>query len=117
MRDEDRIRLLHMREAEAKAIAMAEGLRREELASTRMLALALTRCLEIVGEAASRVSAETREQHPDLPYVEMIAMRNRLNHAYFDIDLDIPCTTVRKDLPPLVDKLDLILGSTGTRES
>ena len=69
-------------------------------------------CLEIIGEAASRLTAETRTQHSALPYVEMITMRNRLIHAYFDIDLDILWTTVSEDLPPLLASLDIILKPT-----
>ena len=112
MRSDDRIRFLHMRDATAEAIAMSEGRCRDELQTGRLLSLAIARCLEIIGEAASRLSAETRAEYPTLPYVEMITMRNRLIHAYFDIDLDILWATVSEDLPPLLASLDQILKST-----
>ncbi|MBL0159171.1 MAG: DUF86 domain-containing protein [Bryobacterales bacterium] len=111
MKNEDRIRFLHMRDATAEAVAMAAGRSRDQLLADRMFCLALTRCLEIIGEAASRLTGETRAEHPSLPYVEMITMRNRLIHAYFDIDLDILWTTVSLDLPPLLASLELILKS------
>ncbi len=62
--------------------------------------------MEIVGEAASRVGAETREAHPSFPWREIVGMRNRLVHAYFEIDLRLVWDTVRNDLPPLIARLE-----------
>jgi uncharacterized protein with HEPN domain len=97
-----------MREAVATASEMSSGRKRADLSET-MLAMALTRCLEILGEAAARLGADTREQFPDIPVARMIAMRNRLIHAYFDVDLDIVWTTVAEDLPALLPVLDKAL--------
>ncbi len=74
-----------------------------------MLAMALTRCLEVLGEAASRLSAEARVRCPAIPYATVISMRNRLIHAYFDVDLDIVWTTVSGDLPPPLPVLEAAL--------
>ncbi len=74
-----------------------------------MLALALTRCLEILGEAASKLSSEVRLQFPNIPYSNMVSMRNRLIHAYFDVDLDVVWATVSEDLPPLLQFLESAL--------
>jgi uncharacterized protein with HEPN domain len=74
-----------------------------------MLAMALTRCLEVVGEAASKLSAEVRPRFPGIRCAKMISMRNRLIHAYFDVDLDIVWTTVVEDLPPLLPVLESAL--------
>jgi uncharacterized protein with HEPN domain len=71
--------------------------------------MALTRALEILGEAASRVSDETRLRFASVPYPKMVAMRNRLIHAYFDVDLDIVWTTVAEDLPALLPVLESAL--------
>jgi len=71
-----------------------------------MLAMALTRCLEILGEAASKVSPEICSQFHDIPFSKMVSMRNRLIHAYFDVDLDIVWTTIEDDLPSLLRALD-----------
>jgi uncharacterized protein with HEPN domain len=95
-----------MREAAASALEMISGHERGDLASNSMLAMALVRCLEIVGEAASKVGPEIRDHFPTIPFVQMTTMRNRLIHAYFDIDLDIVWTTVRDDLPLLLPALD-----------
>ena len=74
-----------------------------------MLALSLARCLEIMGEAASKVTEETRVGFPRIPFVETISMRNRLIHAYFDLNLDIVWTTVNDDLPAVIPALESAL--------
>ena len=70
--------------------------------------MALVKEIEIVGEAAARVSEATREHLTDIPWDELIGMRNRLVHAYFDVNLDIVWQTVQEDLPKLIALLDLI---------
>ncbi len=67
------------------------------------------RLLEVVGEAMAAVSAQTRQAHPDLPWKEASATRNRLIHGYFDIDLDLVWSTVTHDLPDLVAALEAIV--------
>ena len=88
---------------------MAGGRSRPDLTSDPMLAMALTRCLEIIGEASSKLSGDARLRFPGIPCGKMISMRNRLIHAYFDIDLDILWTTVCEDLPPLLPVLESAL--------
>lgn len=82
---------------------------RESLNTERMLTLSLVRLLEIIGEAASRVSKEKQERIPEIPWRQMIGMRNRLIHAYFDIDLDFIWQTVTEDLVPLIAELEKVL--------
>ena len=74
-----------------------------------MLAFALVHALQIAGEAAGRVSAETRNQHPEVPWASMIGMRHRLVHAYFDINLDILWTTVVEAAPALAAQIGPLL--------
>jgi uncharacterized protein with HEPN domain len=74
--------------------------------SNTMLIMALTRCLEILGEAASKISPEVCVKFPAIPFPKIISMRNRLIHAYFDVNLDIVWTTVSDDLPALSRALD-----------
>ena len=109
MPNPDAVRLQHMREAVMLASEMASGRNRKDLTSDPMLAMALTRCLEVLGEAASKLSEEVRLRFPGIPWIEMISMRNRLIHAYFDVDLDIVWTTVSEDLPPLLPVLESAL--------
>jgi uncharacterized protein with HEPN domain len=98
-----------MQEAITLALRMAGGRNRQDLTSDSMLAMALTRCLEVLGEAASKLNEEARLRFPGIPFAKMISMRNRLIHAYFDVDLDIVWTTVSEDLPSLLPALESVL--------
>jgi uncharacterized protein with HEPN domain len=109
MNRSDQIRLRHLADALGYAIGFARGRDRSDLDSDEMLLFALVRAIEIAGEAASKVSEETRAELPDLPWASMIGMRNRLVHAYFDINRDILWTTVTEAVPPLAERLKKIL--------
>lgn len=67
--------------------------------------------IEIIGEAASRVSPACQAKYAGIPWPEIIGMRNRLIHAYFDINLDIVWRTITEELPPLVAELEKALSS------
>jgi uncharacterized protein with HEPN domain len=74
-----------------------------------MLSFALTRAIEIVGEAASRISTETRDLHPDIPWADIIGMRHRLVHAYIDIDHDILWSTATEAAPEMLAQVTAVL--------
>ena len=105
---DNEVRLRHMLDAVVEALEFTEGKKREDLDENRMLSHALVRLLEIIGEAATGVSDEFRKEHPGLPWKQMIGMRNRLIHGYFDMDLDILWQTVVSDLPALRKQLEAI---------
>lgn len=105
MSKDDRIRLLHMLDAAQEAVLFAQGRSRADLDSDRKLVLALVKEIEIIGEAASQISESTRHQWSAIPWADIIGMRNRLVHAYFDINLDILWQTIQHDLPPLIAEL------------
>jgi len=109
MSPSDRIRVGHILEAAREAIAFAADRSEEELFANRMLARSLERQIEIVGEAANKISLPLQEATPEIPWANIIAMRNRLIHAYFDVDLRFVWSTVREDLPALVASLERIL--------
>jgi len=109
MRRDDRIRLQHMLDAAHEALSFVQGRRREDLDRDRLLVLGLVKAIEIIGEAAYQISASTRAKLPDIPWEDIVGMRHRLVHAYFDINLDILWRTVQNDLPPLVSILESIL--------
>jgi uncharacterized protein with HEPN domain len=109
MRKDDRIRLQHMLDAAREALSFAQGRTREDLDKDRLLVLGLVKAVEIIGEAAYQISEETRAQLPAVPWEDIIGMRHRLVHAYFDINLEILWRTVQEDLPPLVSTLESIL--------
>jgi len=75
-----------------------------------LLTLALTKSIEIIGEAANHVDIDTREKFFDIPWNDIIGMRNRLVHGYYDIDLDRVWDTITDDLPPLIDELQGLIG-------
>jgi uncharacterized protein with HEPN domain len=102
----DRVRLRHMVDGARQATEFAQGRTRADLDSDQMLLRALTQCLTIVGEAASKVSPKGRDAVPSLLWRDIIGMRNWLVHAYFDIDVDTVWDTVTDDLPPLISTLE-----------
>lgn len=105
MRPDDRVRLVHMLESVQKALPFAQSRGRADLEVDRMLLRALVKDIEIVGEAASKVSDETRAALPRIPWAAIVATRNRLIHAYFDINLDVLWETIAVDLPALENDL------------
>jgi uncharacterized protein with HEPN domain len=92
-----------------EAMAMAEGKARGDLDTDRMLNLALVKLLEIVGEAASRVGSDEQARHTQIPWQQLIGLRNRLVHGYDQVDLDILWQILTHDLPPLVEELERIV--------
>lgn len=106
MRPDDRIRLRHMADALHAAIRFTAGRQRGDLDTDRMLAFALVHAIQVVGEAAGRVTDATRDAHPRVPWAAMIGMRHRLVHAYFDIDADILWTTATEAVPALLKQIE-----------
>ena len=92
-----------------EALDFVRGKRRVDLDTNRMLVLCLVKELEIIGEAAGRVSNDVRSQHGAIPWQDISGMRNRLIHAYFDVDLDVVWNTVSNDLPQLKAGLESLL--------
>lgn len=111
MNEADRVRLKHMLAAAKEARIFAEGKSRESLNTDRGLALILIQEITIIGEAASKVSAECRAANPQIPWVLITGMRNRLIHAYFDINLDIIWNTAANRLPESIAELEKILST------
>jgi len=93
-----------------EALILSNGKSLEELASDRVLGLAIIRLMEIVGEAATRVPKEERSRNPDIPWTQIISLRNRLIHGYDAIDYEILWNILNHDLPELVLSLERSLG-------
>jgi uncharacterized protein with HEPN domain len=106
---EDRVRAQHMLDASRKARMWIAGRDRRDLTNDDQLSLALQRLIEIIGEAAKKITAETRSQAADIKWEAIWGMRNRLIHAYFDVNLDILWDTLIDDLPPLIAALESLL--------
>jgi uncharacterized protein with HEPN domain len=94
-----------MIDATESALEFVAGRVRQDLDSDLLLVFALVRAIEIIGEAASKVTLEGRASVPELPWSKIIGMRNRLVHAYFDVDTDILWNTVTEALPKMLAQL------------
>jgi uncharacterized protein with HEPN domain len=92
-----------------EAVSFTQNRTRRDLDTGRMLTLALVRCLEIIGEAASPIPKARQDELPQIPWPQMIGMRNRIIHAYFDIRLEVVWKTVTEDLPLLISELEKII--------
>jgi len=101
--------LLQMRDHAREAVAYCAGKTREDMERDRILQLALVRLIEVVGEAAGRVSDSGRKKHDSLPWRGMIGMRNRLIHGYDAINTEVLWNTIQTDLPELIRKIDRLL--------
>jgi uncharacterized protein with HEPN domain len=105
MNPTDHDRLRHMLDAARAAVEFADGRSPAELEADRMLQFALIRAVEVIGEAAGRVSSAYQAAHPEIPWKTMTGMRNRLIHGYLEVDLEILWQTVTMDLPGLIAQL------------
>ena len=110
-RHDDRVRFRHMLDHAHEALGLAKGRARPDLDTDRLLNLALTRLLEVVGEAAARVSPAGREKSPAVPWSEIVGLRNRIIHGYDNVDFDILWQIVCDDLPRLITALEDALGA------
>ena len=92
---------------EAKAVlSFVQGVSEQEFKRNIQCQYAVIRGLEVIGEAANRMSDFTRQVHPEIPWSEMISMRNRMIHEYERLDLSVVWETVQKDLPRLVEQVE-----------
>ena len=113
IRHDDRVSLKQMLDHACEARDLSQGRSRTDLAADRTLQLALTRLVEVIGEAANRVSESTRERHPQIPWLEIIGMRNRLIHGYDVVDLNLLWDTIEIDLPKLIQQIKRVLQELG----
>jgi uncharacterized protein with HEPN domain len=101
-----------MLDAAREALSFIEGKSRIDLNTNRMLVLSLVKDIEIIGEAAVKISRETLTQLPRIPWTKIIGMRNRLIHAYFEVDLDVLWKTAIEDVPSLIEELEKAIPSS-----
>lgn len=105
----DEAYLLDMLLSARDAQSVVEQLTREQFQNNRIHQLAALKALETIGEAASRITNAFHTEHPEIPWREIIGMRNRLIHAYFEVDLDKVWETIQDDLPALVEHLQSLV--------
>ena len=103
------ITLRQMLDYAQKATTLSHGRKRTDLEKDLTFNLAMTRLIEIIGEAANRVPEDFKEIHPKIEWAQIIGMRNRLIHGYDEVDFDFLWSVVKKDLPVLVKQLEELL--------
>jgi uncharacterized protein with HEPN domain len=106
---EDHVLLLDMLDHARRAVKAAENQIRADLDSDAVLAAAMERFIEVLGEATSKVSEATRDEAPTIPWRGIIGMRNRLVHGYAAVDHDIVWDVITRDLPALLTELERLV--------
>ena len=108
---DDRVYLQHIRDAISRILSYtASG--REAFLATPQAQDAVIRNLEIIGEAVKHLSAELRQQHPDIPWKRIAGMRDEMIHEYFGVDLRIVWNVIEQHLPVLSQGVTGLLGDT-----
>jgi len=110
MQPEDAVLVRDMIEYTRRAIEAARGRDRSHLDTDPVLSAALERFVEVIGEAASKTSDALRQSAHDIPWREIIGMRNRLAHGYASVDQQILWDVVTVDLPKLMPRLEKLVG-------
>jgi uncharacterized protein with HEPN domain len=105
---DDAVYVDHMLETVRKAVGKVEQKSRADFDADENLRLALAHPIQIIGEAASRVSSAFRETHSEIPWSEVIGMRQKIVHDYLGLDYDIVWEVVTGDLSVLAGKLERI---------
>mgnify|MGYP003417806794 CR=1 FL=1 len=98
--------LLDILIAARKALKFVEGIDRNEFEDNELVQNAVMRPLEIIGEASAKISKEFRKSHSEIPWREMVGLRNRLVHEYFRINFGVVWDTIHKDLPKLIEIIE-----------
>lgn len=101
--------LLDILIATRKILKFIQNIDHEQFSQDDILQNAVMRLLEIIGEAARKVSEDTKKTHSAIAWNEMIGMRNRLIHEYFRIDVDLVWNTLQNDLPVLLSQIESLL--------
>ncbi len=109
-RHDDAVSLRQMLDHAREARDLLKGRRRAALDNDRVLTLAVVRLLEVVGEAANRVSPETKRHNTSVLWPQTVGLRNRLIHAYDAVDNDVLRQIVKRDVPELIAALDKPVG-------
>ena len=109
MQKDDLVYAGHMLDMARKALGLARGKTRSDFEQDETLSLALTHLLQVIGEAARKVSPQFREQHADIPWIAIVGLRHRVVHDYLHVDLDLVWDVVHQDLKPLVAQLEQIV--------
>ncbi len=112
MRKDDAVYLGQMLDMAKKAHALINGKQRADFDGDDALKFAVAHLIQIIGEAARRVSTESQQLHSQIPWKAIISMRHKVVHDYMDLNEDVVWDTATKDLPKLIDQLKKIVLGT-----
>jgi uncharacterized protein with HEPN domain len=101
----------HMLDKAHEALSLVRGKIRQDYDRDTALRLALTHLIQVIGEAARRVSSQFRERHPEVPWDAIAGMRSKIVHDYMNVDEDIVWDSVTQELQPLIEELKKVLPS------
>jgi len=106
-RDDD-LYLGHMLDMTSKVLELTSGVDKPTFDEDEKLQLALVHLIQVIGEAARRVSPECKAEHPEIPWGAIVGMRHKVVHDYMGVDIEVVWDTVQNDLPmlaPMLEKL------------
>jgi uncharacterized protein with HEPN domain len=109
MQHDDLVYVGHMLDTAMTARQLVTGRTRHAFDQDEVLRLALTHLIQVLGEAAGRVSVEYRGRHPEVPWPQIIGMRHRVVHDYLHVNQDVVWEVVSRDLPGLITVLSRIV--------
>jgi uncharacterized protein with HEPN domain len=109
MKPDDKIRIMHMIDAAEEALFFVADSSGEDFSKNRMLILSVIKEIEIIGEAASKISEGTKSEFAYIPWQDIVGMRNRLIHGYFDVNVKLVWNTIKNNLPSLIISLKKII--------
>ena len=99
----------HMLDKAHEALSLVRGKTRQDYDRDSALRLALTHLIQVIGEAARRVSPQFRDRHPQIPWEALAGMRSKIVHDYMNVDEDIVWDSVTQELHPLIEELRKIV--------
>ena len=108
MKKDDLVYVGHMLDTAREAVAKVHGIDKSYFGGDNNLQLALSYLIQIIGEAARRVSAEFRQSHPKIPWAKIVGMRHRIVHDYIHVDFELVWEVTTADLPTLIKQLEAI---------
>ena len=109
MKDKDRVYLLHIKDSAKWIIELQKQFNKNEFKESRLFQNGVIREVEIIGEASNKLSKDIKEKYPEVAWIEIIGMRNKVIHEYFGIDLESVWKTISVDIPELLEKIEKII--------